>query len=195
MSSSPVTGGHCQPGWRRSAVPILVAAGVLALGAGPACGQDELQAVWQPFGFFAGAWHGKETGVAGVGTGERVYAFIMDDAYLMSINTSRFDPQERNPEGEVHEDYSIFSYDKLREKIVLREFHSEGFVNQYVLASLEDDGRRFVFESESIENLPAGWKARLTLTIVDGERFMEVFELAAPGEEHEELLRNDWARR
>jgi hypothetical protein len=163
---------------------MLAAVGLLACPPGPARAQQDVPVVRQALDFFAGAWQGRETGAAGLGTGDRVYAFIM-----------RFDPQEQNPEGEVHEDYSIFSYDKLREKIVLREFHSEGYVNQYVLTASEDEGRRLVFESESIQNLPAGWRARLTLTILDDSNFIEVFELAEPGQDHEELLRNHWTRR
>lgn len=158
-------------------------------------GQTDLAQHWEPFRYFSGLWDGTETGALGVGTGDRVYAFIMDETYLMALNTSNFDQQEANPAGEVHEDYSIFSYDGIRNKIVLREFHSEGFVNQYVLASLEGDAGSFIFESESIENLPPGSRARLTLTILGPDEFEELFELAEPGGEYGKLLRNHFTRR
>lgn len=162
---------------------------------GVAQGQTDLAQHWEPFRYFSGLWDGTETGALGVGTGDRVYAFIMDETYLMALNTSNFDQQEANPAGEVHEDYSIFSYDGIRNKIVLREFHSEGFVNQYVLASLEGDAGSFIFESESIENLPPGSRARLTLTILGPDEFEELFELAEPGGEYGKLLRNHFTRR
>ncbi len=168
---------------------------LLLVSPGVAHSQTELPSHWESFRYFSGLWDGRETGASGVGTGDRVYAFIMDETYLMALNTSYFEPQEGNPAGEVHEDYSIFSYDTIRDKIVLREFHSEGFVNQYVLASLEGDNVSYIFESESIENLSPGWRARLTLTILGPGEFEEVFELAEPGGDYRELLRNHWTRR
>ncbi len=112
----------------------------------------------------------------------------------MAANTSTFAPQAANPEGEVHEDWAFFSYDKIHDKVVLREFHSEGFVNRYLLENWDPRQRRFVFESEAIENLSAGWRARVTLTIVGENAFSETFELAAPGEDFELLLENHWSR-
>jgi hypothetical protein len=149
---------------------------------------------WDELQFFAGSWLGKETGASGVGEGDRQYGFIMDGKYLFAMNTSIFHPQEANPEGETHEDWSLFSRDTVRDAIILREFHSEGFVNQYVLDRDQSGVDKIVFVSESIENLPEGWRSRLTLTILGEHDFSEVFELAAPGREYEVLLRNNWRR-
>ena len=38
---------------------------------------------------------------------------------------------------------------------MLRQFHIEGFVNQYKLESISADGKTIVFISEAIENIPA----------------------------------------
>jgi hypothetical protein len=39
-----------------------------------------------------------------------------------------------------------------------------------------------VFESEALENVPAGWKARETYQAVSSDEFIETFELASgPG--------------
>ena len=36
-----------------------------------------------------------------------------------------------------------------------------------------------VFESEALENVPAGWKARETYEVVSPDEFVETFELAS----------------
>jgi hypothetical protein len=67
---------------------------------------------------------------------------------------------------------------------VLRQFHSEGFVNQYVGEPVWE-GTTIVFETESIENIPAGWRARETYRFVGPDDVVEVFELAEPGKAFE----------
>lgn len=114
----------------------------------------------------------------------------MDDNFLFQKNTSTFEPQEKNPKGEVHQDWAFYSDDKLRGKYILREFHSEGFVNQYVLDSLSVDNKTMIFVSEAIENVPEGWRARETLRIQNEDEFLETFELAAPGKDFSLILKN-----
>jgi hypothetical protein len=48
---------------------------------------------------------------------------------------------------------------------VLRQFHVEGFVNQYVLEP-GSTPERLVFTTEAIENIPAGWRARETIRVL-----------------------------
>jgi hypothetical protein len=64
----------------------------------------------------------------------------------------------------------FFSYDKTRKKLVLRQFHSEGFVNQYVSESASD-GKSLVFVTEANENIPAGWRARETYRVIGPDEF------------------------
>jgi hypothetical protein len=151
--------------------------------------------IWQPFDYFIGDWEGHETGKAGIGMGERSYRYIMKGKYLLLKNISRFEPQEKNPEGEVHEDWAIFSYDKNREALISREFNIEGFVNQYILDSLVNDHSTFIFISESSENAPPGLRARLTYEIQNESEFVETFELSFPGKKFEEWLKNYWKRK
>lgn len=150
--------------------------------------------IWAPFQYFVGDWQGHETGRAGIGEGERTYEFIMNGVYLYAKNVSRFKPQEKNPDGEVHEDVSFLSYDKGRKVFVLREFHIEGFVNQYTLDSLKSNETKFVFISESSENAPPGLRARVTLEIKNENEFVEIFELAFPDRQFSEWLKNYWTR-
>ena len=75
-------------------------------------------------------------------------------------------------------------FDRARKTLVLRQFHVEGFVNQYV----QDDGgppTRISFTTEAIENIPAGWRARETYIVHGPDAFEEVFELAENGKPFE----------
>ena len=94
-----------------------------------------------------------------------------------------YPPQPKNPKGEVHEDTGFISYDKAAKKLVLRQFHVEGFVNHYVLDSVSEDGRRVVFVTVAIENIPAGWRGRETYDFVNDNEFVETFALAEPGKD------------
>ena len=77
----------------------------------------------------------------------------------------------------------MFSYDSARKALVLRQFHVEGFVNQYVLQS--QDRQEIVFTSEAIENIPAGYRARATYRVLNQDEFVERFELAERGKDFE----------
>jgi len=138
---------------------------------------------WAPFRFFVGNWEGRGEGASGISTGRQSYEFILRGTYLHVRNKAVFDPQEKNPKGEVHEDWGVFSYDKARKTFVFRQFHVEGFVNQYVLENAPAGGKTFIFVSEAIENIPAGFKARLTYKVLDADTFEQTFDLAAQGQE------------
>ena len=140
-----------------------------------------------PFGplrFLAGSWRGDQAGQPGQGTAERTYQFILNDRFLQETNTSTYPPQEKNKKGEVHHHMSIISHDGGRKLFVFRQFHTEGFVNTYVQQPTTDD-KTIVFVSEAIENLPAGYRARETYTILSRDEFTERFEIAEPGKNFE----------
>ena len=67
----------------------------------------------------------------------------------------------------------------------MRQFHIEGFVNQYKIESISPDGKSIIFISESIENIPAGFRARETYQMINENEFTETFELAEPGKDFE----------
>ncbi|MBM4176113.1 MAG: hypothetical protein FJ213_08065 [Ignavibacteria bacterium] len=151
--------------------------------------------LWSNFDFFVGEWEGYETGKAGIGKGERTIEFIMQGKYLHWKNKSTFEPQEKNPKGEIHEDWAFISYDKFRKKFVMRQFHVEGFVNQYILDSLSSDKKKLIFFSEAIENVPSGFIAKLTYEIINENEFKEYFELSPPGKELMLYSENHWKRK
>lgn len=138
---------------------------------------------WLPVRALLGSWEGDATGEPGTGKSERTYRLTLSDRFVQVDNRSTYPPQEKNPKGEVHEDVGFLSYDKAAQRLVLRQFHGEGFVSHYVLDSVSADGRTLVFTTIAIENIAAGWKGRETCRIVDDDAFVETFALAEPGKD------------
>jgi hypothetical protein len=137
-----------------------------------------------PLRFLAGTWRGNQAGQPGQGTAERAYQFILNDRFLQETNTSTYPPQEKNKNGETHHHMSVISYDGTRKRFVFRQFHTEGFVNTFVQEPTTDE-RKIVFVTEAIENIPAGYRARETYTILSHDEFTERFEIAEPGKDFE----------
>jgi hypothetical protein len=136
---------------------------------------------WERMRFFLGSWVGEGQGQPGRSTVTRDYALALGDRFIEVRNTSTYPPQEKNPRGEVHEDRGFISWDRARHRFVLRQFHVEGFVNQFVADTLGAASDSVVFTSEAIENIPTGYRARETYRIVGPDAFIERFELAEPG--------------
>ena len=149
---------------------------------------------WAPIRAFAGEWTGTAEGQGGKGTVTRSYAFVLKDRYLHERNTTTYPPQEANKAGEVHEHWSFFSYDRGRKALVLRQFHPEGFVNQFVLNAAAGGPHRLVFDSERFENFDNSWKARDTYDFRSADEFVETFELGEPGKPLEVYSRSTLTR-
>jgi hypothetical protein len=84
--------------------------------------------------FLIGRWQGTTEGQPGRGTVVREYSRALNSRFIRVKNQSTYPPQPANTKGEVHEDEGFISFDRSRKKLVLRQFHVEGFVNQYVEA-------------------------------------------------------------
>jgi hypothetical protein len=149
--------------------------------------------MWTNLKFLIGLWRGNGSGQAGTSNVERSYQLILNGKFLQVRNKSTYAPQSQNPQGEVHEDLGLISYDETRKIYVFRQFHIEGFVNQYVMDYLAPDGKTIVFTSESIENIPAG-RAKESYQVVNPDEFIETFELAAPGKNFELYVRSQFKR-
>lgn len=162
---------------------LLVVAWALAIGVAEA--QSTLPP--DPFAsvaFLIGRWEGTSEGQPGKGTLRREYERALNGRFLRVRNRSEYPAQEKNPKGEIHEDEGYVSFDRSRKKLVLRQFHVEGFVNQYV----EDEGStatRVSFTTEAIENIPPGWRARETYVVHGPDAVEEIFELAEAGKPFE----------
>src|SRR6185295_4966160 len=94
---------------------------------------------------------------------------------------SVYEPKSPADKPEVHEDFGLYSYDRMLKKVVLRQFHVEGFVNEYTLDSVGTDGKSTEFTTVRIENIAPGWRAKESIRILSPDVFVETFSLAAPG--------------
>jgi hypothetical protein len=160
---------------------MIVLALLVTLGGGH---QNSPADALQPLAFLIGKWQGTSEGQPGSGRVERESTRILGARFIRLQNRSVYPPQEKNPKGEEHEDVGFFSFDTARRLLVLRQFHVEGFVNQYVADPAPPPGR-LVFTTEAIENIPAGFRARETYVSLGPDEFEEIFELAPPGKAFE----------
>jgi hypothetical protein len=143
--------------------------------------------------FMLGTWNSTIEGQPGRGTGRREYTRVLNDRFIRIVNRSEYPPQEKNPKGEVHHDEGFLSFDRARKRLILRQFHVEGFVNQY---AQDADGAagELVFLSEAIENIPPGYRARETYVAQGPDAFDEIFEIAEPGKAFEVYSRTRFTR-
>lgn len=141
--------------------------------------QSENSDVWKPLRFLEGVWVGQGDGMSGTSTVSQDYRFILNGKFLQMTTISEFKPQEKNPEGETHEDIGFFSFDRTRRKFILRCFYIEGFVNQYVGEVLEN-GKTISFETEAIENAPQGTRAKLVFKKINDNELEQSFYVAWP---------------
>jgi hypothetical protein len=138
---------------------------------------------FEPIAFLIGRWEGTSEGQPGTGKVQREYTRVLNSRFIHGRNRSEYPPQGKNPKGEIHEHQDWFSFDRARKRLVLRQFHVEGFVNQYVQDA--DSTAPLAFTTESIENVPAGWRARETYVVHGPDEFEEIFELAQAGKPFE----------
>jgi hypothetical protein len=167
------------------AVPLLLAA--------VAAQTNSAADPWEPVRFLVGVWDGDVQGQPGKGQSAREYRFVLNNRYLEVRNKSTYPAQPKNPKGELHEDWGFISYDRSRNKFVLRQFHVEGFVNQYVAEPVANGVLRFT--SEAIENIPVGYRARESYSVTGPDSFIERFELAEPGKDFEIYSETRFRRR
>jgi len=137
---------------------------------------------WAPLRAFEGKWEGETSGKPGKGTTAREYRFELNNKFMFQRDKSEYQPTEAGGKPVLHEDFGVFSYDTNSKKIVWRQFHSEGFVNEYVLDSVSADGKALEFVTTRIENLP-GFRAKKQYRVVSGSEIEETFWLAPPGKE------------
>lgn len=134
------------------------------------------------FDFLLGSWEG--TG-SGFGNETSViissYKLEMNNTYLKIENHSEFKPTESKPEGEIHEDWGIVSFDQARGLYVYRQFNNEGYVNQYILNDSLSTDKKLVFETEIIENFVPGGSARSTIENTGHNTIKTTFDVSFPG--------------
>jgi len=172
----------------RFAWPLILLTGTMAVAA------DAQPDPWSPVHFLVGKWAGEAQGEPGKGSVERSYEFVLGGKFIEERNTSRYDARAGKAQ-EVHLHRSFISYDKANKKLMLRQFHVEGFVNLYAMNAAASTPTRLVFDSVSFENFSNDWKARETYEVISADEFVEIFELAEPGREFQVYSRNHFRRR
>jgi hypothetical protein len=140
----------------------------------PPAAKPDLWKQWRPL---VGVWQGTSEGEPGKGTVRLEVSFVLGERFLKIDGTADY---KKGTGGEHHEDFGYVSHDTGRKTKVFRQFHAEGFVNQYVLTSDPNGGEPIELTSESCENAPQGWKARERYA-VRGDELDHTFELAPPG--------------
>lgn len=130
---------------------------------------------------FIGNWTGEGGGEPGRGKYERSYQFVLNGNFIEVKNKASYPAKTADKPGEVHEDVAYFSFDNATKLFKLRQFRSDGAVNEYVLDSISPDRQTYVFVTESVENMPGGYRARQMFRFVNDKEFGETFEVAAPG--------------
>ena len=119
-----------------------------------------------------GRWSGTSKGKPGDGTIERECDRILNGQFIQCRTRATY-------ARETHTDIAIYSYDRNAKKVRMRQFHEEGFVNEYTQT---EPG---TFVSDSIENLGSGWRAREAYHLMGNGMWHETFSLAGPGKEFE----------
>lgn len=152
------------------------------------------RAAWESLRALVGSWEGEDSGTPGTGKGRRTYDLILGGRFLRGRNRVEWEPTEQNPKGEIHEDWGFYSFDRGSNEVILRQFHNEGFVNQYVLERFEPKDGTYVFVTRAIENIPSGWRARETIRFDGRDSFEETFELGEPGKDFEPYTRARFRR-
>jgi hypothetical protein len=151
---------------------ILLAAAPVAAAPSPTA-EDGLAAISWLVGDWAGVGQGQPGTSASTRHGERIH-----NAHFVRVEgRSVYPRQEGNPAGEIHTSSDLWSFDRQRNLLVMRQFDSLGFVSTYVQDRAASTNGRLVLVSEHLENVPAGWRARYTYEQAGTDGYHELFEL------------------
>jgi len=138
-----------------------------------AASEDRLAAISWLVGDWAGVGEGQPGTSASTRHGERIH-----NAHFIRVEgRSVYPRQDRNPSGEIHTSSDLWSFDRRRNLLVMRQFDSLGFVSTYVQDRAASIDGRLVLLSEHLENVPAGWRARYTYEHAGTDGYHELFEL------------------
>ena len=132
--------------------------------------------------FFLGTWEHFNT----TDSISHHYEKVLNGHFIKMKTEARFFPIDG--EASQHQDEGFFSWDKVRNALVFRQFHSEGFINTYVLNSKTSTDKFYVFESEQVEN-GFGLIAKLTIELLSPNEYKMILHL---GKRKDELEACQW---
>ncbi len=150
---------------------------------------------WNILEGFLGEWIGEISGKPGKGSGFAKYKKVLLSKFIYYKVRAEFPPQKNNIDGEIHEDAGYFSYDKFSNRGFLRVFYGEGYISKYVLINVDKKNSVLIFEANENENLPPGFRAKITLQLETISTINEKFELASPGKDYDMCIVNIWEKK
>ena len=141
-----------------------------------------------------GDWAGVGEGEPGTSATERHVRCALGCRYLRINARSVYPRQDKNVKGEIHHSLDMWSFDRKRNKLVLRTFDNLGFTTTYAEDTEATSESRLVMVAEHLENVPAGWQARYTYTFVPPDEYQELFELDPNGKGFQTYVFNRFLR-
>jgi hypothetical protein len=141
--------------------------------ASAAAAPDRLAAI----AWLVGDWAGVGEGQPGTSASSRHVERMLGGRFIRVEARSIYPRQERNRSGDVHTSLDVWSFDRRRNLLVMRQFDSLGFASTYVQDPAASTAGRLVLVSEQMENVPAGWRARYTFENPAPNEYRELFEL------------------
>jgi len=161
-------------------IGVIISAALLVASQAPA------QTVpWITLRSLEGKWEGAIWGKPGKGTSTREFRLELNSHFLSQRNECVFEAKSADAKPAVHEDFSMLSYDASQKKIIWRQFHSEGLVQEYILDSVSEDGKTLDFASSRMDNMTPGFRAKERFRILASGELEATFWLAPPGKNFE----------
>ncbi len=139
---------------------------------------------WAAVIFLVGTWQGTTEGPAGEGSVSREYRLVLGDHFIRETSATAYSAKAGEP-ASTTEQWSYLSFDRGRNRFVVRQFRGEGYVFELVLDPAQSVGKKLVFESARLENFRNKWHARLTFEPKGADQFIETFEFAPPDSHYE----------
>lgn len=172
---------------RATCITLLIVFPAAAAAAEPVQGLRDLQ-------WLIGDWRGLGEGQPGRSAVERHAELALGGHFVRVEGRSVYPKQEANPKGDIHGEIDVWSYDRARQTLILRQFDTLGFVGTYVLDKSSSSAGKWVLLGESLENVPKGWKARYTFTLLAPNEYHEMLELDADGKGFKPYVTNRFLR-
>ena len=141
---------------------------------------------WANLRYLIGTWKTETAEVTNI----QEFRFLFNGRFIQSKTRAVFKPTDKKPEGEIHEDINIFSYDGTSGTLMLRSFYSEGFVNIFTLSGVSEDGKILTFTTRAAENAPPGTRAKLIYQKISDTEMVEKFYVSWPDKDYSCVAEN-----
>jgi len=175
------TGDHLMNRLKIITMAFAAICGAVALLAPPTtvnaqkrAGKQQEQA-WRTLRRLVGQWHTSEHGR----DTRTDFRLIANGNYLASETVS-----VSSPEQDIHRDLGVFSYDAGNDRVMMRQFVSEGVICRYKLAEVSSDGKTMTFVTEVCEGGSPDFGARMTYGFPNKYQYTTKLELAPNGKNY-----------